>query len=62
MVTLHRRRQWRDKRARREVSLADLMEVDFYIGVHIAITGFFFALLVMVVMFGDRFLNLFFGA
>lgn len=59
MTTMHRRRQYRDRRA--QPTLADLMKADMFIGVHIALTGFFFALLLLVVIFGDRFIGLFFG-
>jgi hypothetical protein len=59
MVTNYRRRTYRDKR--KPTTLADLMESEMYIKVHIGLTGFFFALLVLVAMFGDHFLNLFGG-
>lgn len=56
MPTLHRRRQWRDRRA--QPTLADLMKADAMIGVHCALTAFFLFLLLMVAFFCDRFLNM----
>lgn len=59
MATFHRRRQWRDKR--RPATLEELDRVNLYIGAHMVITGFFTAFLLLVVIFGDRFINLFLG-
>ncbi|WP_233854044.1 hypothetical protein [Paraburkholderia sp. HD33-4] len=59
MSTFHRRRQWRDKQVRQPVTFEQLMKADLYIGLHIAITGFFLAVLLMLLVFGERFVNLF---
>jgi hypothetical protein len=59
MSTMHRRRQWRDRRA--APTLADLMKADAMIRVYGALFGFFASLLILVALFGDRFLNLLIG-
>lgn len=59
MVTMYRRRKWREHHNRNPPSFDDLMKTDFYIGVHIGITGFFLAVLLLLLIFGDRFINLF---
>lgn len=59
MTTMYRRRQWRDRLA--DPTLADLMKADAMIRVYGALFGFFSALLILVALFGDRFLNLFIG-
>ncbi|CAE6713490.1 hypothetical protein R75461_01171 [Paraburkholderia nemoris] len=59
MVTLHRRRQWRDKRAR--PTLDDLMHADAMIGIHCALAGIFTVLIILVALLGQDFVNLLFG-
>lgn len=61
MTTMFRRRQWRDKRTHHPATLADLMRADTMIGVHCALAGFFMALIILVALFGQSFVNLFFG-
>lgn len=57
MTTMHRRRQWRDRKA--QPTLADLMKADAMIGVHCALAGIGLFLILMVVFFGDHFLAVF---
>jgi hypothetical protein len=59
MVTLHRRRQWRDKR--RPPTPEELARADWLIGVHCALCAFFIALLLIAVFFGQPSINALFS-
>ena len=59
MPTMHRRRQWRDRRA--QPKLADLAKADSMIRVYGALTALGVALLVLIALFGDKLLNTLFG-
>lgn len=60
MSTMHRRRQWRDKR-HHPATLAELMKANAMIGIHCALAGIFTVLIILVALLGQDFVNLFFG-
>ena len=57
MATLHRRRQWRDRRRHAESDLV----ADLKIGLRLALAMFFLGLLLLVVFLGQPFINVFLG-
>jgi hypothetical protein len=59
MTTLHRRRQWRDKR--KPPTPEELARADWLIGLHCILCAFFLALLLMVVFVGQPSINAFFS-
>jgi hypothetical protein len=60
MTTMHRRRQWRDKR-HQPTSLEDLHMSNQYIGVLCALAGIGTALVIPLLFLGQPFVNLIFG-
>lgn len=57
ITTMHRRRQYRDRRAKPDSDIASV----FKIGLHTALAMFFLAVLLMVLFLGQPFVNLFLG-
>lgn len=60
MTTMHRRRQWRDRRAH-PATLDDLHMSNQYIAVLCALAGIGTALVLLLLIFGQQFADLFFG-
>lgn len=57
MVTQYRRRQYRDRRAKPDSDIASV----FKIGLHTALAMFFLAVLLMVLVLGQPFVDATFG-
>lgn len=60
MVTLYRRRQWRDKR-QQPASMEDLYMSHQAMGVLCALAGIGTALVLLLLLLGQPFLNVIFG-
>ncbi|TCK87325.1 hypothetical protein B0G74_7864 [Paraburkholderia sp. BL9I2N2] len=58
MTTMHRRRQWRD---RRPVTMEELHMSNQYVAVLCVLAGIGTALVLLLLIFGQSFANLFFG-
>lgn len=59
MTTMHRRRQYRDKR--RPVTMEELHMSNQYVAVLCVLAGIGTALVLLLLIFGQPFANLFFG-